>query len=375
MKQIFFLLSTLCFITSCSPGKSKKQTNGERVSISPGQAENKVIQDLPPEDPSFVMPENITSAHGPSNITRNILQDKNRTIWFATWEGVISYDGKLFTNHTLQANLRRFHVFSIAEDGAGNIWFGTIGGGVYRYDGRSFRYFTTADGLAGNTVLCIMADKDGNIWFGTKDGASRYNDKAVQGKSFTNFTTSDGLSHNFINAIVQDQTGKIWFGTRGGLSCYVPVDSASRAKNSPAANRFTDFTNDKGYPFAMVFALLKDKTGNIWIGSNDGLWRYEVEQTKSASTRSQLTQLTTHPTNQVYEDAPGNFWLSEGKVDGSEMTLIKYDGMYFTEIKSDKQIFGITGDRSGNIWFGTQNGACRYDPASPGEKSFTNFKD
>ena len=82
-------------------------------------------------DPNFVVAPDIVSTQGPSNITRNILQDRNGNYWFASWEGIVRYDGKLFTYVTLKEGLRRFHVFSVLEDQTGNLWFGMIrGGGV-----------------------------------------------------------------------------------------------------------------------------------------------------------------------------------------------------------------------------------------------------
>src|SRR6266446_3852223 len=160
-----------------------------------------------PRDPSFVVARDTISTHGPHSITRNLLLDKNGNLWFASWEGVIRYDGKLFTNVTLKAGLRHFHVFSLLEDKTGNLWFGTIGGGVYRYDpsaesisqkaglttrSKSWTLFTTTDGLASNVVMCMLEDKAGNMWFGTNSGVSRYD-----GKAFTNFTMKDSLSGNF----------------------------------------------------------------------------------------------------------------------------------------------------------------------------------
>ncbi len=53
-------------------------------------------------------------------------------------EGIISYDGKQFTNVTENEGLEKFRVFSLLEDRAGTLWFGTIGGGLYRYERRDF---------------------------------------------------------------------------------------------------------------------------------------------------------------------------------------------------------------------------------------------
>jgi ligand-binding sensor domain-containing protein len=292
-------------------------------------------------DPNFVVARDIISTQGPHSITRNLLRDQHGNLWFATWEGIVRYDGSLFTNVTLKEGLRRFRVFSVLEDTTGSLWFGTIGGGVYRYDGKSFTLFTTADGLASNVVTCMLKDKAGNIWFGTDHGVSRYN-----GRSFTNFTTRDGLSANSVNAIAQDKSGKLWFGTLGGVSCY---DGKSMA----------EFTNTDKRSVRNVRSIIEDKAGDIWIGGQDGLDHYDG---------TLLTRLRTNFIGYVFEDKAGNLWLSEGESDGSGVTLWRYDGKTFTRIKTDKQIFGIAEDRAGNIWFGTWNGVYRYDG-----KSVTSF--
>lgn len=292
-------------------------------------------------DPAFIAARDTVSAHGPQTITRNMLQDHNGNIWFASWEGIVRYDGKRFTNVTLQQGLAHFHVISVLEDKAGNLWFGTIGGGVYRYDGSAFRLFTTADGLVNNSVGCMLDDNSGNLWFGTGNGVSRYD-----GHAFTNFTVP-GLSNNFVNVIVQDKTGKLWFGTRAGIRCYDGIT-------------FTDFNNKEGAPFYYVGSILEDRTGNLWIGSESGLYRYDGVS---------LTNFTTNSIGYICEDRTGNLWLS-GSVAGG-MALYRFDGKSFATISKrlkygpgGNQIFGICADKDGNMWFGTAGGVYRYDGKS-----------
>src|SRR5690349_11316285 len=71
----------------------------------------------------------VVTSNGPSNITRNVIQDRKGNIWMATWEGIFRYDGKSFTNITSNVSSARF--FSLLEDRNGNFWFGSIGSGVY----------------------------------------------------------------------------------------------------------------------------------------------------------------------------------------------------------------------------------------------------
>ena len=65
-------------------------------------------------------------------------------------------------------------VFSIGEDSAGNIWFGTTGHGAWRYDGESLRNFTEEDGLASKGVTAIYMDRRVDLWLGG-NGVYKFN--------------------------------------------------------------------------------------------------------------------------------------------------------------------------------------------------------
>ncbi len=108
-----------------------------------------------------------------------VLQDKKGNIWFSSWKGVYSYDGKSFTKNEILSNSP---VTRIIEDKKGNLWFG--GDGLSRYDGKSFTRFTTKDGLINNSVWSILEDRTGVIWVGTRETILHRFD----GKTFTSYT-------------------------------------------------------------------------------------------------------------------------------------------------------------------------------------------
>ena len=333
IKQVWILLLLGLVIASCHNNEQTKLPNDAHpASPIPPSSSSVAIG-----DPSFVLQEDTFSTKGPQGITRNVLQGKNGNYWFASWDGLIQYDGKRFTNFTLKAGLRHFHVFVVYEDRTGNLWIGMIGGGVYRYDGQTFRLFTTTDGLASNVVMSILEDSFGNIWLGTDKGASRYD-----GSNFTNFSTKDGLRSDAVYSMVQDNDGLLWFGTLNGVCRY-------------DGSNFTHFTNEKGSPFYGVHALMQDKVGNIWIGSQDGLCRFDGKN---------LTYLSKFDVSCVVEDELGNLWMSHNKPNAQGMFLSKSNGKSLTQITHKTQVFGLISDKSGHIWFGTEAGAFRFDGRS-----------
>jgi ligand-binding sensor domain-containing protein len=376
MKKCLIALLSGCIFCSCNaqvnPDPTKRpDKESDEISVAT------LIPNLQPEDPYFIVTKDTISTNGPQNITRNILEDRDGNIWLASWEGIIRYDGTQFTNYTLKESLRQFHVFSILEDRQGYIWFGTIRGGLYRYNPSAdqtsghydatkagtepFTLFTTADGLANNMVLCMMQDKDGYIWFGTDDGVSRYDPASNPTQSnpvFTNFTSDHGLCGNSVNSIVQDAKGQIWFGTRGGENgdaCYYDGKS------------FTIVTNAIGLRFSNVRMIVEDKQGVIWIGGQDGLYRYDSSAAMGTIGRF-MTTITKDFIGYIFEDKAGNLWLSQS--DANEMSLYRYDGKTFSKVASRGQVFGITEDKHGNIWFGSIQGVTRYDGTS-----FEDFSD
>ncbi len=171
MRNLTLVLVFLFFSCNQKPKTGNSTLSGNSSPVSKTNSPTLLKINTPIDDPNFVLSKDTISKFGPHSITRNILQENsdsygNGNLWFATWEGIISYDGKLFTNHTLKEGLKHYHVFSILQERSnsyrkGNIWFGTIGGGVYQYnpsassniDKNSFTLFTTKDGLVNDVVL------------------------------------------------------------------------------------------------------------------------------------------------------------------------------------------------------------------------------
>ena len=149
MHRLPILLLLMCTISCAGQDLKKGWINGPARSTD--------LQTLIKAgiDPYFIESTDTLSAHGPGHITRDLLQDRNGTMWFATWKGIISYDGKVFTNHTLKDNLIHFHVVSVFEDSKGNIWCGTARGGLYRYNTSTpgFKLFTTKESPTSSLII------------------------------------------------------------------------------------------------------------------------------------------------------------------------------------------------------------------------------
>ena len=89
-----------------------------------------------------------------------------------------------------------------------------------------------------------------------------------QDLSFQHFTSENGLSENFIYSILQDKKGFLWIGTHDGLNRY-------------DGYRFQKFRHDPADTNSIIdnsiYSICEDANGILWIGTNNGLSRYDPE--------------------------------------------------------------------------------------------------
>ena len=180
---------------------------------------------------------------------------------------------------------------------------------------------------------------------------------------------------NNVHSSLQDRKGNLWFATTGeGVYRY---DGKS----------FTNFTTRDGLNSNNSFSILEDKKGNIWIGTNSGLSHYDGKTftyIPLSFTSGNYLYPTTSPNNKpstnnfvtsILEDKSGKLWF------GTDNGVYCYDGKAFTRFLDNQGfinsngltlqlVTGMLEDKHGNIWFTTKmEGVCRYDG-----KSIINYK-
>ncbi len=132
------------------------------------------------------------------------------------------------------------------------LWIGTTGG-LLRFDGVHLTVFDDENtpALTGNSVFSLMVSSDGSLWIGTEGGGLlRY-----AGGRFHAYGIKDGLSDGFVRALLQDRQGTIWVGTDNGLLRF-------------AAGRFERIDGVNGTPAIAVHAIAQDHSGGLWVGGS-----------------------------------------------------------------------------------------------------------
>ena len=177
-------------------------------------------------------------------------------------------------------------------------------------------------------------------------------------------------SGNNVHTSLQDKKGNLWFATTGeGIYRY---DGKS----------FINFTTKDGLNSNNTFSILEDKKGNIWIGTDAGLSHYDGKTftyIPLSFTSGNYIFPSTTPNDKpsinnfvtgMLEDKSGKLWF------GTDNGVYCYDGKAFTRFLDNPGVVNSNGltlrlvtkmleDKRGNIWINTKlEGVCRYDGKS-----------
>jgi signal transduction histidine kinase/ligand-binding sensor domain-containing protein len=307
-----------------------------------------------------------------------LLQDKVGFIWFGTDDGLNRYDGyeiKVYRNIPEDSSsLSNNIIWSLFEDHSGYLWIGTKGGKLNRYDPflDRFEHCDIDSNATGElTITYIFEDSNNFIWIGTyRNGLYRFDQSQNKFDHWKNNSDSKKvLSGNFVISIIEDNYKNIWIGTYDGLDKYNP--------DSPQ-NPFTQFynysENSDNLTNNPIWYLSKSSFFNnsIWIGSLNGLIKFAPLTEKFSQItlpESSILQFGNSVSSVVEEDRTNENILWVGTYGG----LVRYNlttGEKQRFIKDKKNLSGLLSnqineliiDNSGVVWIATDNGINIYSP-------------
>jgi len=211
-----------------------------------------------------------------------IIRARSGYIWIAPFKGPpIRFDprtGEMVALTELLATPQPIGgVWSLAEDGEGNIWVGTRESGLFRFSPttQELRKFTQVGAptvsLDNNHVYKIIVGRDGKVWVGHGKGLSQY-DPAADSWQHLQHTLKDDmpLSDSWVWTMHEDSQGAIWIGTNQGLNRY-----------DPHSGSVQQFYEKDGLPSNVIWGIIEDDQQKIWVTTDMGLAR-SITTTASA---------------------------------------------------------------------------------------------
>jgi ligand-binding sensor domain-containing protein len=253
-----------------------------------------------------------------NNVVFAIHEDKGGDIWFGTEEGGLNRLNRasgVFTVYRHEAgragSLRVNNIKALTGDSHDNLWIGTYQGGLNYYDRKrnSFSHFLHKEhdstSIADNTVTGLCRDREGDLWIAfeglgldclPEESRSFLHVQPIQNnvmfqtvfvdrsnRIWTNLGTgtlgclnkstrqwaryriyTSPYNDLAVNVIFQDRDGLMWIGTAGrGLYQLNPQDGKVRV-----------FTREQGLPSEVIFGILQDENGWLWLSTTNGLCRF-----------------------------------------------------------------------------------------------------
>ena len=174
----------------------------------------------------------------------------------------------------------------------------------------------------------------------------------VNSYNFKNITVEDGLSQSTVETIYQDSKGYIWIGTNDGLDRYNGYDFKYYKH---------DKDDDNSIANNYIVDIIEDKDGYIWVSTINGLSRINVEKDEIKNYYTENANLSDNNLWQILYTKENKLLVST--INGLNIYDEKSDTfkrILQSELPS-QFIYSLNEDSNGDIWVGTDKGLVQLD--------------
>jgi ligand-binding sensor domain-containing protein/signal transduction histidine kinase len=351
-----------------------------------------------------------------SNNVRSVYPSSDNRLWIGTSSGLSEFQsgarGTRFRNYTNVNGLSGSAIYALQEDRDGNLWIGTKENGVMKMSRGGLETYGESEGYRSGDFsssifesqageLCVTAGDHSavyvNAFDGTRFSAIRVNAPfgadafresvmlqarggqwwATTGAGLfrfppvrrarqlsklrpdAGFTVKHGLPGNDVHPLYEDSKGDLWFAVwRKGTGTH----ELYRWERAAEAVRSVPLKGAPSSKHRSVTAITEDRSGQLWIGFREGgLIR------GASSGFAEVHYQTTEHIQALHFDGAGRLWVSSldngvTRVDDPTSDQPRFRSYTTEGGLSSNQVWCITEDRFGRIYFGTGAGVDRLDP-------------
>ncbi len=197
------------------------------------------------------------------------------------------------------------------------------------------------------------------------------NHNILSGNNFTfrKYQVNDGLSENTVQAIIQDKQGFLWLGTKDGLNRFDGKESRI-FKNNPL--------NPGSIGNNFIRSVYEDTNGTLWIGTDNKIFIYNpvTEQFSPFELKTESGISIISAVTDICAENENTIWIGTLTQGAFRFTKNSKKIEHFSEndtLKSLRSnlVWKILKDMSETIWVGTRGGLSRYNPET---RNFITFK-
>lgn len=287
-------------------------------------------------------------------------EDTQQNLWVGTLhDGLVLLNNSASLNYNRNSGLEEDKIISLAiSKKDSSIWCGTYGGGAFKFKNNVFKRCFWPQGISESIIKTISEDNNGNIWLGTMGGGISIISSENAEKELTVskiIKEEHGLKSNYISYVFCDKNNSIWIGYYSSNSVdQIKFDSKLNYTiiNYPITNLISFSTN----------CITEDDDGNIWIASNEGVWKLNPKNEVVNNEYALFRNIQT-----ISKDWNGNMWLGSSDV-GAIILKNKLKIRYFKEgnnnqVEKVSTKDGISSNcintilfEKNKIWFVSNNG-------------------
>ncbi len=242
------------------------------------------------------------------------------------------------------------------EDTTGLLWIGTMGEGIFCFDPVSGSKIKIQDFETLNSASILsIGITNSQLWISTIGGVFRGTieyglpNKLSQLK-VSKLTQVKELGNYIVYKVFVDSKQRIWFATDGkGVVCF-------------NGSQYINYNHTKGLTSDVIYGITEDVNKNIWLSSaENGIFFFNGVKFKNYGIKQGLRELTV--TSIIGDDYNNIIMVHQNGIDvlNVKSNIVTYFGAEFNLSNIKPDLNGISKEKNGNIWIGTEKGILVFN--------------
>ncbi len=200
--------------------------------------------------------------------------------------------------------------------------------------------YRSKQGLSQDSVLSIAQTKNGYLWLGDYQGVSRFD-----GVRFSPLEMQEDTEFYMrtINALFCDSRGDLWIATQEGLFRYND-------------GKIIQYTKKDGLSYQWVYTVAEDPSGNLWFGTHEGISKWDGHSftkylPEQLHDRKYVHYISIDPDSTVWAGTQDGVLVF---MNGAWKMITERNGL------ANNAVWAIVRDSDGSHWIGTEGGLSHY---------------
>jgi len=302
---------------------------------------------------------------GLADVPNALFESRDGSLWIGSRSGISRLPPnridrfQYFPHHHEFPASWHAQISSIIEDGEGTIWLAYLGGiAIFQPKSETYTWYANAgaDGTEFAGVMSVYRDRGDKIWFGTAGwGVFQLDERAKPFRYERATEQRDVIPHLF--------------------AADLRAESGAHSKGSTAqiGKPLRDALAQDFWSFPLI-----DRVGRIWVGTLDGLFRFDTPSSPARIYRhrpSDATSLAHDDVLAMHEDRAGRIWILNGGV--FSLYMEKSDSFIHHIIDTSahhSRIFSLQETADGIFWLSwiNEKGFLQFNPRSGAVRFFRN---